>query len=338
MMQSQSQGPGGQSQTQSRPTERPVLLGRTAAGLFWMFRYVERAETLSRALEAGLRLALTRAGDAESEWRAILIAAGQSEAFAASEHPVDARGVARFVLCDPAAAPSVAEMIALARTNARAVRTALTREVWETVNDAHHWAERELREGALAPEALPDLLTEIRAYASAIRGAFASTMLRNEIYDFARLGTFVERLDGTARLLDVKYHVLLPRGEDVGGELDVVQWEQLLRAQQVNRAFMMVHGDDYGAAAVADFLILDPRNPRSLAHASDRIRKHLDYLTRSHDGRTGACDIADALDARLSGRTIGPILEGGLHEFLSGVREDADRLSDEIAHAYRFFA
>ncbi len=245
--------------------------------------------------------------------------------------------MADFLLRDVANPMPLRQMIEMARFNARMVRTSITREVWEAINEFHLDMGTVLAH-QISPRDLPETMTTIRRHAALVRGAFAGSMLRNEIYDFARLGTFLERADGTARILDVKYHVLLPSAQDVGAELDTAQWEQLLRAVGVNRAFMMVHGGDYSAATVADFLILDERMPRSLAYCVDRMRIHLAHLAHNHAGETEADRILVEIGTRLDRTEIGEILEAGLHEFISGFVDDLIRLSNATAAAYRFAA
>lgn len=321
----------------ARGAGRMRLLGRSAGGLMWMMRYIERAETIARLIEAGQRMSLTRQGDAAGEWQAIVAAAGQEEAYGATGRPYDATGVADFLLRDASNPMPLRQMIETARFNARMVRTAITREVWEAINE-FHLEMRTLLAHSISPRDLPETMTVIRRHGALVRGAFTGSMLRNEIYDFARFGTFLERADGSARLLDVKYHVLLPRAEDVGAELDTAQWAQLLRAVGVNRAFMMVHGGDYAAATVADFLILDERMPRSLAYCVDRMRSHLAHLAHNHTGETEADRVLAEMGDRLDRTEIGEILEEGLHEFLTAFVADLIRLSDATAASYRFFA
>lgn len=328
---------GGGALVRSARTGRLRLLGRSAGGLTWMMRYIERAETIARLIEAGQRMSLTRQGDAATEWQAIVTAAGQADAYAATGRPLDAAGVADFLLRDAANPMPLRQMIEAARFNARSVRTTLTREVWEAVNE-FHLEMGTLLAHSVSPRDLPETMSVIRRHGALVRGAFVGSMLRNEIYDFARLGTYLERADGTARILDVKYHVLLPSAQDVGAELDTAQWEQLLRAIGVNRAFMMVHGSDYGAPAVADFLIFDERMPRSLAYCTDRMRIHLAHLAHNHAGETEADRILAEMGARIDRAEIGEILEDGLHEFLTEYVGDLIRLSDAIAAAYRFSA
>ncbi len=316
-----------------------MMLGKTANGLTWMARYIERAENLARLIEAGQRMSLTRQGRAKDEWAAILSATGSLKAFQ-QVHGEDynASNATDFLLRGPTNAGSLKAIVDAARTNARIVRTAITREVWEGINEFYLATSTMLRE-PVEPRDMPDFLASIHRAGGIVRGAMAGTMLRNDIYNFASLGTYLERADGTARLLDVKYHVLLPKASDVGDELDLAQWEQILRSAHINRAFLMVHGTDYTAANVADFLILDGRMPRSIAHCTSRASKHIAHLQREHGGeRIIASDRMDALNERLKGGTIDSILDAGLHEFLLAVMANSVAISDSVAEAYRFHA
>ena len=205
------------------------MLGRTANGTYWMARYLERAENTARLIEAGFRMALTRdAETSQGEWRSVITTMGQTGAFEAA-YGTDYAGerVWNYLLRDRGNPGSVLAMIEAARSNARSVRTALTREVWEAINEA--WMV--LKEALARPVRevlLGQVLATIRRQATLVRGAFDGTMLRNEAYNFSRLGTFIERGDSTARILDVKYYVLLPSLAWVGSSLDNVQWESLL--------------------------------------------------------------------------------------------------------------
>lgn len=303
------------------------MLGSTADGLFWMSRYIERAENTARLIETGLRMSLVRSDRAANEWSALLASAG-------IELPdTEPRAVIELLLRDRDHPSSIASCIAAGRTNARRVRTAVTREVWEAVNDFHLEAKAMLAE-PVGQRDLPDVLERIRRAGAQVRGSLHGTMLRNDIYRFARLGTHLERADNTARILDVKYHVLLPREAEVNGPLDNAQWEQLLRSVHVNRAYMMTHGTEYAARPVADFLILDRRMPRSLAFCAGQVAENLERLGEA--GEAG--ERAEALSSRLRGLDVETIILDGLHEFLQGfLAENAD-VADAVARNYRFVA
>ncbi len=212
------------------------MLGRTANGLFWMARYMERAENTARLLDAGLRIALTRTGDASGEWESVLNSAGVAEAFRANGRQATAETVADFLLRAPESPSCVLNTLRAARDNGRMVRTALTRDAWESLNAG--WLN--LRERLSAPFTetdLPEVLSDIKRETALFRGMFYGTALRNENYSFARLGTYVERADNTSRIIDVKYYVLLPSFSRVGSSLDNYHWEAILRSVSAHRAF-----------------------------------------------------------------------------------------------------
>ena len=315
-----------------------MMLGKTAGGLFWMARYIERAANTARLVETGQRMALVRAGDAASEWGAVIGAAGVGGPFA-ERHGAefDAESVIDFLLRDPANPSSALQSIESARINGRLVRTAITREVWEAVNEMYLDMRAALA-GPVPERELPDILDRLRRHGALIRGMMVGTMLRNAIYDFMEIGLNVERADNVARILDVKYHVLLPRAEEVGGNLDTAQWEQLLYSVHVRRAYLHEYGADYRADRVAEFLILNPRMPRSLRFCAKRVAGQLDHLSEEAEARTDACERARARVAMLDAHSVHSIFGEGLHEFLTAFVEENAALSNEIAQAYRFTA
>src|SRR3954447_7341835 len=241
-----------------------MLLGRTANGLYWMNRYIERAESMARLMDAGLRMALTRSESAADEWTSVVVSAGAEEAFTAKHTEFTVATVSDFLLRDTSNPSSVMSVIETARNNARMVRTALTRETWESINEAWMSLKRMLAR-PIDERDLPTVLDAIKRETALIRGSFYGTMLRNEIFDFSQLGTYVERADNTARILDVKYYVLLPSISWVGSSLDNYQWESILRSVAAHRSYRWVYEADYRPTIIADYLILNGRMPRSLA-------------------------------------------------------------------------
>ncbi|MEZ5721443.1 MAG: alpha-E domain-containing protein [Paracoccaceae bacterium] len=186
------------------------MLGKTANGLFWMYRYLERAENTARLIETGQRIALTRLAGTDEEWRSVLQTAAVDAAFDAAHDSVTKETAIDWMLRAKDNPSSVRNSISHARSNARMVRTALTHEVWEAVNGGYMEIDALLAR-KVSERDLPKVLGLIRSRTALVRGATDGTMLRNEIFDFARIGTFLERADNTARILDVKYYVLLPR-------------------------------------------------------------------------------------------------------------------------------
>ena len=161
-------------------------------------------------------------------------------------------------------------------------------------------------------------------------------MLRNDIYDFAGIGTFVERADNTARILDVKYYVLLPSLSAVGSSLDNVQWENVLRSVAGERAYRWLNAGQMDPRGIASFLILDKRFPRSLAFCYAELSGHLAYLAREYGFETEAHAIQRASEARLSALTIEAIFEQGLHQFIGEFLACNNRLAQQIQRDYRF--
>jgi uncharacterized alpha-E superfamily protein len=313
------------------------MLGRTAGGLYWMFRHLERSENTARLIEAGMRIALTRSSDAEAEWKSVITTAGQRSAYLERHDRFEAATVVDFLLRDMSNPSSVRSVVGAARSNGREVRTALTREVWEATNDA--WMTvRDALARPVAQRELPKVLGMIRQESAIVRGALHGTMLRNDRYDFARLGTFIERADNTARILDVKYYVLLPSASYVGTSLDNVQWETILRSVSAQRAYRWQSGGETSPKGIANFLILDPQMPRSLAFCYSKIDDNLGYLAASYGERHRAHELSNELRDRMSNQTIDSIFENGLHEFLRDCIHANNALGQNIEHDYRFTA
>lgn len=312
------------------------MLGKTAGGLFWMFRYLERSEYTARLVDAGFRIALTRAAAADEEWNSVLATAGVRAAYLERHETIEGARIVDFLLRDRTNPASVLWMTEQARMNARLVRTALTREVWEATNECWHTL-REALSRPIRETELPALLTLIRQQSALVRGAMHGTMLRNDIYNFCRLGTFLERADNTARILDVKYYVLLPSVSFVGSSLDNVQWETILRTVSAQRAYRWLNRGEVNPMGIAEFLILDRRMPRSLAFCYAKLADNLGYLAEDYGERLPAHDKADAARARLTGRPIAAIFETGLHEFLQDFIITNTALGAQIEADFRFY-
>lgn len=312
------------------------MLGRTANGLFWMFRYIERAENTARLIDAGLRMSLTRMHGHAEEWESVLRSSGVFNAYLKAHSEVTAGDAVDFLLRDKSNPSSVASAIEAARNNGRMVRTALTRETWEATNECYLDIKSKLARSV--PNAdMPAVIDNIKQRTGLIRGAFHGTMLRTERYNFSRIGTFIERADNTSRILDVKYYVLLPAVSYVGSSLDNVQWESILRSVSAHRSYGWVYDGDYTPSNISDFLILNGRMPRSLAYCYDKINANLSYLAREYGKRHAAHDTAAATLGMLREGEIQAIVDNGLHEFLQGFINQNNCVAAEIADAYQFY-
>lgn len=313
-----------------------MLLGRTANGLYWMNRYIERAENMARLIDAGLRMALTRSQSAAEEWSSVIVSAAANGAFSQKHKDYTAATVSDFLLRDMTNPSSVMSSLETARMNARMVRTALTRETWESINEAWMTMKR-VSASPVDERELPSVLDTIKRETAQIRGAFYGTMLRNEIFDFAQIGTYVERADNTARIVDVKYYVLLPSISWVGSSLDNYQWESILRSVAAHRSYRWVYEGDYKPSNIADYLILNSRMPRSLTFCYRFIVEHLRFRAEEYGVRPPCLDTAEQTLARLKARSIEEVFDIGLHEYLGAFIASNNRIGEQIAEDYNFY-
>ena len=311
------------------------MLGRTASGLFWMARYLERAENTARLVEAGFRMALTRAESGDEEWGSVITTARCKDAYLERYETIRPEKVIDFVLRDRSNPGSVISVLHLARENARMTRTALTRDMWEAIND--FWMSvRDALKRAPSEADLPEILAHIRQQGAQVRGTASGTMLRNDIYNFVILGIMIERADNTARILDTKYYVLLPSSASVGSSLDNVQWEMILRSASAERSFHWLNGGSITPYAIADFLIFDPRMPRSLAYCYDTVTAQLEQLFREYGQQLQSHEHAASMEAGFTAMSIEKVFDEGLHEFLSDIMMRNATLSEQIEKDYRF--
>jgi uncharacterized alpha-E superfamily protein len=312
------------------------MLGKTAGGLYWMARNLERSENTARLVEAGQRIALTRSSAADDEWASVLKTAAVYRGYRDKYGEVTKDQAIDWMLRDRDNASSVMSVIEGARSNARLVRTALTREVWESVNEA--WMVlKDALSRKVSERDLPQCLGVIRQRSAFVRGAMHGTMLRNDIYNFARIGTFIERSDNTARILDVKYYVLLPSVMSVGSSLDNVQWETILRSVSAEGGFRLTYGQDVRPREIAQFLILDKRMPRSLAFCGDKLRDNLSHLAADYGNRLPCHDMADSLCLTYLTRSTDAIFDHGLHEFIQDFLRATAALGRQTEIDYRFY-
>ena len=323
-----------------RPTRKFTMLSRTADHLFWLARYMERAEFLARTVEAAQRLSAlpTAYNEHGTEWESALESAGVSETYHDKYANLDPDNVVDFLTFDADNSSSICNCIEAARTNARAVRTALTAEMWDAINGA--WLELKRFEDSHEDgatdrrEQVPRFLDFVKQTSLLFDGSMTRTMLRDPSFWFSRLGVFIERADNTARILDVKYHVLLPETEAIGGSLDYFQWAAILRAVSALTAYHWIYRESIKPWLIADLLILRSEMPRSLRSCYENIVRSLDSLGRAY-GRQGASQrLARKTMAQLENASIGGLFQSGLHEFITTFIDDNNSLGAAISEQY----
>ncbi len=317
------------------------MLSRTADHLFWMARYIERAENTARMLDVNMSTSLLpqSAEEAERGWRAMLGISELQAAFDAKYPLLNARDVLDFMVRDPTNPSSIYSCMQAARENARAVRGALTTEVWETHNDTWLQLQRELGGGVLQHD--PQQLFEWVKYRSHVsRGVTIGTMLKDEAFFFIRLGTFLERADNAARILDVKFHdggdapELLPagRGNGAGHQRDFYYWAAVLRSVSAFEVYRKVYRDVITPERVAELLILRGDMPRSLAACVNEVCTNLEMVRNSRSGEVERR--AGLLRAELRYGRMEDILHQGLHVYLTGFLERINDLGGRISQDF----
>src|SRR5438270_1555848 len=303
------------------------MLSRTADNLYWLARYVERAEYLARILELTHRLTtlpLAYVGTS-NEWESAVATAGCAHAFAATYPEANEEAVTDFLCFSTANPSSIRNCFELARGNARAVRTALTMEMWDSINGT--WLElKRYGNGPTTREEFSRFLRWVQESSLRFDGSAYRTMLRNDAYWFSRLGVYIERADNTARILDVKYHLLLPAHEHVGGPLDYFQWATMLRSVSALTAYHWVYRESVKPWLVADLLILNEQMPRSLASCYDNLARNLDQIARAYGRQGPAQRLARSIRTRIENSRMERIFQDGLHEFISEFIADNNRL------------
>jgi uncharacterized alpha-E superfamily protein len=291
---------------------------------------MERAENTARMLDVNYQTSLLpqSADRAEQGWRGVLGISELTEAFEKLHDKFDAREVMNFMVCDDENPSSIASCLRAARENARAVRGALTTEVWETVNQTWLEFNRTIRDGAFERD--PAAVFEwVKLHSHLSRGVTVGTMLQDEALHFLRIGTFLERADNTARLLDVKFHALAGdyfghRGaNDKALEVDFYHWSAILRSVSGFEIYRKVYRNVIHPEKVAELLILRPDMPRSLAGCMVEVVSNLEQVANEHSGET--LRRAGKLQADLRYGRIGEILDTGLHAYLTHF---LDRVND----------
>jgi len=325
------------------------MLSRTADHLFWMARYVERAENTARMLDVNLQTSLLPQSEkaVEEGWRALLGISELQDRYSEKHDKVTSRHVIDFMVRDPSNASSIYSCIRRARENARAVRGSLTTEFWETSNAT--WLElNNLLLGKTLERDPSDFFEWVKFRSHLSRGVMIGTMLKDEAFHFARMGTFLERADNTARLLDVKYHGMAELGQlveptsversesqansHVGSHGDFYYWAAVLRSVSAFEIYRRVYSDLITPARVAELMILRGDMPRSLSACVNEVVINLSNIRNDQSGDTERR--AGMLRAELEYGRIEDILQAGLHAWLTNFLERVNDLGSRISRNF----
>lgn len=305
------------------------MLSRTADNLYWMARYIERAENVARVLDVTYHMSLLPSDSSNEQdlWNAVLEIAGIRDIYDSTYQVLNATNVIQHLVMDSQNPSSIYSTLRSARENARAVRVAMSVETWENMNTL--WIEfGQYIKQDLTQSGLGEFCEWVKSRSHLFRGVCFGTMLRDDAFNFVRLGTFMERADNTARLLDVKYEFLIPMQAANDGAVDYYEWSAVLRSVSAFQAYQKVYSDAIDPVKVSELLVLREDMPRSLHACYAEIMPILRHVAGSR--QTEAERLAGQMHAKLHYGRMLDILKGGLHQFLDDFILANRRLGDEI--------
>ncbi len=311
----------------------PLLLSRYAEALFWLARYMERVENLARVLD--VTDTFVRHGVDQSGWRSVIHINADEAVFTRLYGHANAENVAQFYLVNRENPNSILSALFAARENARTLRPLIPIELWGQINVFYNHV-RQLTEADAAPSRVSGLCAYLKEQCQTHAGIIDGTLYRDQSWAFYSIGKYIERGDQTSRLVDIKYHTLLPSPDDVGSALDVSQWHALLRAASGYQAYRRINPSYMTPASVAGFLLMNHSFPRSVTLCVRQIEIYLSQLSSGY-GLRGAYQAQERLDelrAALMDQTIGQILGRGLHEFLDWVQLQFIGLQEAMANSF----
>ncbi|MGZ3306107.1 MAG: alpha-E domain-containing protein [Asticcacaulis sp.] len=307
------------------------MLSRVASNIYWMARYLERADNVARFIDVNTHLMLDLSLDQYSaQWYPLVATSGDDEIFTKRYKAADERAVVRFMTFDDKNPNSILQCIFKARENARTVREIIPAELWERINEVYHLTQAHSRKRSVAD--LQDYYKAVRQSGHLFTGLMENTMSRQQGWQFAHIGQMLERADKTARLLDVKYFILLPRGEQIDSAYDAVQWGAVLKSVNALEMYrQQFHTINY--RNVTQFLLFSRAFPRSILFCLDNTEQALASLPRNagHDGsRDQAVNEVVALTEMIRTSDAAHIIATGLHEFIDDFQARLNRVDEAI--------
>jgi uncharacterized alpha-E superfamily protein len=310
------------------------MLSRVADAIYWMSRYVERAENVSRFVDVNLHLALDFP-EAGEQWAPLVATTGDAELFAKKYGEASRDNVLMFLTFDRESPNSILSCLALARENARSVREIISSEMFEQVNHAYLMVMEAARSPRVVLEAPHDFFTEVKQASHLFVGTTYLTMSHTEAWHFGRLGRLLERADKTSRILDVKYFLLLPQPTDVGTTLDALHWGALLRSASAFEMYRKRYGG-ITPSKVVEFLMLDRKFPRSVRYCLTKGERSLHAITGAAVGTwtNGAERELGKLMSELAYADTKEMLSRGLHEYIDDLQQRLNYVGQSVHETF----
>jgi uncharacterized alpha-E superfamily protein len=322
-------------------SERPrPLLSRVADSVYWLGRYIERAENVARFLDVNHNLMIDLPRGYGDQWQPIVDTTGDHERFLEHYGAATRENVVRFLAFDTRNPNSIASCVLAARENARSVRETISSEMWRQINSLYLLIGEESRKPV--PEELPEFCHAVRMACHLFQGITHNTMSHNEAWNFLRVGTLLERADKTTRMLDVKYFILLPSVTDVGTPYDDIQWSAVLKSVSGFEMYRKRHGR-IAPQRIVEFLLLDGEFPRAVTYCIRLSDDALHIITGTRPGGFSCRSeqLMGRLRAELDYAQVETILQAGLHEFFDSLQAKMNTIDECILgdfFALRFYA
>jgi len=316
-----------------------VMLSRVADSLFWIGRQIERAENIARMLEVNLNLMLDfeQLDDekVKEHWEPLIRSTGDEALFCSMYDKAGSATATDFLTFNRKNPASVISCLLTARENARMVRDQISSDMWEVINELYIYLKSQSAEKVYKTGA-HEFFEQIKNYSYRFQGLTDSTFSRNEGYEFLQLGKYIERADKTSRILDIKYHILLPKLNDIGGAVDVAQWQAILKSASALESYHRVYVAEILPWKVADFLIFNENFPRSIRFSLKAIDHFLHRISGTPFGQFSneAERLSGRITSDLSFTTVDEIFRVGLHEFLDNLQVNLNNISSSVFQSY----
>jgi uncharacterized alpha-E superfamily protein len=310
------------------------MLSRVADAIYWMNRYIERAENYARFLDVNFNLSLELPSSLLEQWKPLVVTTGDWDLYEASGEKVSKDKVIYFLGFDPNNPNSIYNCIVKARENARAIRPELTKEVWEQINFLYYMVKDGLEKKRWKKNDPRKYFNEIKQGCQLLYGIIDATISRNDGWHFGKIGQLIERADKTSRVLDVKYHMLLPTPKEVGSPLDIVQWASLLKSVSAYDMYRKKNGK-LTPIGISEFLILDKVFPRSIFKCLIQTEQSLNIISGNSDGYINNAEKQlGILKSQLEYVDIHDIFETGLHEYLDNFQQKLNGVSTAVFETF----
>lgn len=310
------------------------MLGRVANTIYWMNRYLERAENYARFMDVNFNLSLEMSPNEEQQWKPLVVITGDWKLYDSLHATTEKKKVIHFMAFEKENPNSIYNCIINSRENARAIRTEITKEVWEQINALYYLVKKSSKKKKLNDTEVRQFFNDIKNGCQLLYGMYDATISRSEGWSFARIGQFLERADKTSRVLDVKYHLLLGSANQVGSSLDLIQWTALLKSVSAYDMYRKKYGK-LTSTGIAEFLILDSEFPRSILNCLLRSENSIERLCASKMGvNNEAQERIKVLRTQLENIDINVIITQGLHEYLDNMQVKLNEVSTAIYNDY----